>query len=814
MYQLNIYALPNITCAIFCFSIGFLVFIKNRESRINRIFFLFTLSGAIWQIGSFLALLSTEPGPALHWCKFSYIGVLFIPITTYDFITQILNKKRQRKFVFIVYLIGIFGFLPLVKSKYFFSGVNRYSWGYWFKAGPLYSLFLLFFAVLMSLAFINLYSSYKKETSSLEKMRERFLFIAFLISIIGSIDYLPAYQVSVYPFGYIPIFIYLSIMAYTIVRYRLMAINIVLTRAGIFSIVYALVLGIPFWLGYTTKSWFLSTTLAVFLATFGPFIYTFLRRRAEDALLRDQHRYQEALRRASKGMTLIKELKTLLHYIVGILTRFIHITHAAIYLYDPKRKAYVLKACRAAKISDDLNNIGLNSALINCLRIMKNPIPTEDLKNANGLKAVKKEDINSAITTARNLKAALIVPSFVEKDLLGFVVLGEKIAGHAYTDDDISVLSVLANQAALAIENAQFYEQAKLDEAERIQTEKFATIGRLATSAKHEINNPLQMICWNLDVIKDALTDTQDNFKGARERLSKLLENIELMMKNQKDGPAKINELKVLFGKVYSILDRKGESDAQFVNSIKAFCAECGNTQKELISSADSITDEKTKISVQDLAHFYGAISENVFKIIDVEDELQSNIASGLENAKRIEDQVEIMHELPTAMDKEFAPVEASKVIAAGLAFARQQTYWENLGETPVERHIPEDLPKIKGYFNRLVIVILNLTINAYQAMTDAGLTDSKDRLIKIDAKVSPDDPSFIEIHFANKGPLIPETNIEKIFERDFTTKKKGSGLGLHLSRIQVEMHNGALYAKNIAGFGPEFVLKLPRWEA
>ena len=61
----------------------------------------------------------------------------------------------------------------------------------------------------------------------------------------------------------------------------------------------------------------------------------------------------------------------------------------------------------------------------------------------------------------RLLTASVIIPSFLEDRFIGFFVLGDKISGQIYTPEDLNVFQVLASQAALAIENAQFYEEAK-----------------------------------------------------------------------------------------------------------------------------------------------------------------------------------------------------------------------------------------------------------------------------------------------------------------------------------------------------------------
>jgi len=107
------------------------------------------------------------------------------------------------------------------------------------------------------------------------------------------------------------------------------------------------------------------------------------------------------------------------------------------------------------------------------------------------------------------LEAELIIPSFLDKKLIGFIVLGEKLSGAMYTSDDISVFQVLASQAALAIENAQFYSEAKEMQAQISQAEKMATVGTMADGLSHQINNrfyALSLIAGDtIDTIK--LTD-------------------------------------------------------------------------------------------------------------------------------------------------------------------------------------------------------------------------------------------------------------------------------------------------------------------
>lgn len=87
------------------------------------------------------------------------------------------------------------------------------------------------------------------------------------------------------------------------------------------------------------------------------------------------------------------------------------------------------------------------------------------------------------------LGAAVVIPSFVHEHLLGFVIMGAKRSGRIYTEDDLKVLMTLANQAALAIENARFYETEKERQAEMFHTAQLASLGTMAGSMSHQINN-------------------------------------------------------------------------------------------------------------------------------------------------------------------------------------------------------------------------------------------------------------------------------------------------------------------------------------
>jgi len=135
----------------------------------------------------------------------------------------------------------------------------------------------------------------------------------------------------------------------------------------------------------------------------------------------------------------------------------------------------------------------------------------------------------------RALKAAVVVPSFIDEHLIAFIVLGNKTSGKPFADDDLAVFTILANQAALAIENAQFYDDVKKTHAQLVRAEKMATIGTMADGLSHQINNRLHALGFIAGDALDTLKirekepipeDLKETFVDLKYALTRIQENV------------------------------------------------------------------------------------------------------------------------------------------------------------------------------------------------------------------------------------------------------------------------------------------------
>jgi PAS domain S-box-containing protein len=120
-----------------------------------------------------------------------------------------------------------------------------------------------------------------------------------------------------------------------------------------------------------------------------------------------------------------------------------------------------------------------------------------------------------------------------------------------------------------------------------------------------------------------------------------------------------------------------------------------------------------------------------------------------------------------------------------------------------VRRRIAPGLPPVPGDRIALQQVLVNLILNAAQAM---GATEGPRRLTITAARAAED----VEIGLADTGPGLSEAALDRLFAPFFTTKPEGMGMGLAISRSTAEAHGGRLTGESAPGGGATFRLVLP----
>ena len=427
----------------------------------------------------------------------------------------------------------------------------------------------------------------------------------------------------------------------------------------------------------------------------------------------------------------------------------------------------------------------------------------------------------------RRQRSILCLPLIRQGALVGVLYLENAQASHVFTPDRARLLELLSSQAAISLENTRLYGDLKEREAKVRRLVDANIVGILIIDLEGQIIEANEAFLRTVgyereDLVSGHIRWTELTPSDWRARDEKLVEQVKATGTLQafekeyfrKDG----SRVPVLVG--VASFEEAGDQAVAFVVDLTELKqaeaalrdAERRNLDAQLqLAHVNRIATmgQLTASIAHEVNQPIGAIYVNAgtaSRWLEAQPPQLAKVAQLIDriaaDSKRAGDIISRIRDLVKKAPERKESLEINEAILEVLGLARNEM---SNGSIRVQMQMADDLPSILGDRVQLQQVILNLVMNAIEAMSEVK-QGPRELLIS----TSEVESGGVLVAVSDSGPGLPPTNSGRIFEAFYTTKPSGLGMGLSICRSIVEAHGGRLWATPNKPRGAILCMTLP----
>ncbi len=598
---------------------------------------------------------------------------------------------------------------------------------------------------------------------------------------------------------------------YSIVRYRLMDVDIIFRRGIAYTLATAGIVGLYFGLLAVFADFFRATfppinsrgawIVAIVLTAmlFQP-VVNYIQQWVDRFFNRERYDYRRTLLEFARELTSELHVDKLLKQISDRLSETLGVDRLAVFLAS-ETEGFRLARSRGMNCSGRIDTTFLDPAHP---LLAKGYLFFDSVRRVYGFspgaqKAIEQLDLH------------YYLPFKVKEQTLGYLGLGKTREGDFLSSEDIDLLQTIAGYVSIALENAQLYEsletrahdyQALRDFSQNII--ESINAGVLACNLEGEVES------WNSALERlyglsrsEAMGRTLDAIFPAdlRAELSRLsdphhsLNLYKFRLRNAEDRGLIVNLSVVpLIGKENQVIGRL----LIFTDLTERVNLEDQLLQAEKLSSigllAAGIAHEvNTPLAV------ITSTAQMLMREMDPHDPHTDRLDKIVKQAFRASEIANNLLKFSRVGGSDFADLDVNRVISESLSLVEPML---KAAQVTVNSNLKTDLPLVYGNSGKLQQVFMNLIMNARDAMPRGGeltiTTESEN--------------STVHVEVTDNGVGIPADHLNKIFDPFFTTKgtSKGTGLGLAVTYGIIREHSGSIQVDSVVGRGTTFRLEFP----
>lgn len=518
---MNFYALSTGVTSILSCALGIFVYFNNKHALLNRKWLGLSASVSIWCFGYFLTLTQWLDKPTSLSCsRLSHASGVLIPILFFDFVIILLNERdRHKRLLQYGYIISsimfIFCLTPLVVKDVF----PKLNIAYYPEKGILYIVYGALYYFFATYGNIRLYKL-MRASSGYRRNQLKYFFIGSVLGFAGGVSlFFLIFNVPVPPFASVLIGLYPIITSYAIVRHQLMDIKVIIKKTLVFTgllfttfailILPTLLIQEYVFRGAGFRGRLVGLTISGIIIIFSMrHIEDFLTNITDKYLFQKKYDYKELLRTFTSDVLTVLELDKLIDLTVDKLSDIIKLTSCSVLLFDSEERQFVMAASN--NIMDKSVVVSGNDNIVNFFEPSHGYILRNELSNKKGRLPA---DVQRTIV---RLSAELIIPMRQQDNIIGILVLGKKKSDEDYGRDDLDILLPLARTLAIAISNAQLFDQLSFAQIDAVRKQRLALVGTLAAGMAHEVRNPITTIKIFSEYLHEKVDDQafRDKYKN------------------------------------------------------------------------------------------------------------------------------------------------------------------------------------------------------------------------------------------------------------------------------------------------------------
>ncbi len=497
--------------------LGLFVFFKQlSQKRIKISFSILSWALALWNFSVLMIYLFSDPWWRLFWVRMSFAATSIAPFAFFSFSLFFPNGKwiiSNRKLLLISIPSMAFILLSftnlMIESVQWATLISKYG-----RIHPFFGIFV-FINIIGGLFFLL---KSHRNSIGIERLQIKYCFLGMFIASIPAVTanfVLPFLGTSkLSNLGPPSTIIMVSFITYAILKYRLLDINIVLKKGTTYFLLILLVFVPSAILVLITQYFFFNRIdyffSIIILLLFLLVVYFFNKikpgteKAVEHLLFRNKYDYRETLGEFSRAMVTILDLQSLAKRIIETITQTMGVEKASLFLWNEEKGGYSLFESKNIKMNASAPFLSKNDPLPHYLQKIGEIIIREELAKGANI-----SELNDVIKKMSSLDAEVSIPLISKGQLIGMINLSHKFNKDIYSHEDIELLSTLANQTAVAIENARLYEDLKKSKSYMRRADRLASLGTLTAGLAHEIRNPLVAIKTLTQLLPERLDDVE-----------------------------------------------------------------------------------------------------------------------------------------------------------------------------------------------------------------------------------------------------------------------------------------------------------------